>query len=84
MAIVVDCLFMVICHIWAWQSFFATFELIVTSKLWKWIKNNEKDIFDLKTHKQSLKDTQDVWELNNKHSVKPQCPQRRNHDGYSS
>ena len=47
-------------------------------------KKQQKNIFNLKTPKQSLKDTRNMRELNNKHNVKPQCPQQRNHDGYGS
>ena len=43
---------------------------------------NKKNIFNLKTPKQSLKDTWNTWELNNKHSVKPWCSPQRNDDGY--
>ena len=33
--LLVDYSFMVICCIWAWQSFFTAFELIITSKFWE-------------------------------------------------
>ena len=52
--LLVDCLFMVISRIWTWQSFFTAFELIITQNFGKWIKSNKKDVFNLKTPKQSL------------------------------
>ena len=67
-----------------WNSWEKIESAIPHEKNWKWINNNKKDIFNLKNSKPSLKDTQDMWELNNKHSVKPWCPQQRHHDGYDS
>ena len=69
--LLVDSSFMVICRIRVWQSFFTATELIITSELWKMNKKPKKDIFNLKTPKQSLTDTRNTWELNNKHSIKP-------------
>ena len=79
--LLVDCSFMVIRCIRVWQLYFTTCELLVTSQFLK-MNKNKKNIFNLKTPKQSLKDTWNMWELNNKHSGKPRCPQRRNHDCY--
>ena len=48
----------------------------------KWIKDNKKDIFNLKTPKKYLKDNWNTWEFNNKQGIKPWCLKRRNDDGY--
>ena len=48
---------MVIRRIRGWQLYFTVFELITTSKFWKMNNRIVKEIFNLKTLKQSLKNT---------------------------
>ena len=42
------------------------------------MKNNKRDIFNLKTPKKSLKKILNTQELNSKDSIKSQCPQQKN------
>ena len=65
------------------SSLAIVFYHIWTDYYFKILENElKKDIFNLKTPKQSLKDTWNTWELNNKHSVKPWCSPQKNDDGY--
>ena len=70
--LLVNCSFIVIHCIWAGQLYCTTFDWLLLENFGKWIKNNKRDIFNLKTPKKSLKKILNTQELNSKDSIKSQ------------